>query len=149
MSTDAARIDRNKRLVRRLHESVWSGGDLDAVGDLLARGYVEHHPLAADDVQGRGAFERQVSAYRAAFSGFEHATLDVIAEGNVVVVRHAWRGTHTGPFLGIDPTGRSINVPGVAVHHVDGGRVTKTWSCLDSLGLLVQLDATARPWTTE
>ena len=147
MATDATRLDANKQLVRRLHGAVWNEGDLDVVDDVIAEDYVEHNPAAPGEIRGREAYKANVGAFRGAFSGFEIVTEDVIAEGDIVVVRHAGRGTHDGDFMGIEPTGRSVEVPGVVVLRVVDGQVAEAWVNIDALGLLVQLGAVTPPGT--
>ena len=70
------------------------------------------------------------------------------AEGDTVVTRWTARGTHRGPYhsaaLGrtLEPTGRSIEVPGISIHRSAGGRIAAAWVAgNDSVALLQQLGA--------
>jgi predicted ester cyclase len=56
-----------------------------------------------------------------------------------VVARFTLCGTHTAPFRGIPPTGRSITVTEVAIFTVAGGRVVRLTASFDQLGLMRQL----------
>jgi predicted ester cyclase len=58
-----------------------------------------------------------------------------------VAVRQTWRGTHTGNFLGIPPTGKQVAFTSTEVYRVAGGRLAEEWVELDMLGLLQQLGA--------
>jgi steroid delta-isomerase-like uncharacterized protein len=145
MATDATRLETNKRLVRRLHESVWNDGDLDVVDDVIAESYVEHNPAVPEEIRGREAYKANVAAFREEFSGFEIVTEDVIAEGDIVVVRHTGRGTHDGEFMGIEPTGNSFEISGVVVLRIEDGQVVEAWVNVDALGLLAQLGAVTPP----
>jgi steroid delta-isomerase-like uncharacterized protein len=149
MTIDTARLDAKKRLVRRLHATVWTDGDLGAVDELVAADYVEHNPAMPGEVRGREAYTARVSAVRSAFAGFEVVPEDVIAEGDIVVVRHTGRGTHVGEFSGVPPTGNAFEVPGVAVHRIADGQIAEAWVNLDALGLLHQLDVVTPPWREE
>jgi predicted ester cyclase len=42
----------------------------------------------------------------------------VIAKGNMVGVLACWRGTHSGPFFGIEPTGRPVEMRGVVLSRI-------------------------------
>ena len=45
---------------------------------------------------------------------------DVVAEGDKVVVRTVWRGTHEGEFSGVPSTGRHVEFSSIAVYRVEG-----------------------------
>ena len=64
---------------------------------------------------------------------------DLIAEGDKVAVRQTWRGTHTGNFQGIPPTGKPVTFTSLEVYRVTGGKLAEEWVELDMLGLLQQL----------
>lgn len=149
MTIDTTRLDANKRLVRRLHATVWNDGNLSAIDDLVADDYVEHNPSVPDEIRGRDAYTMHVSAVRSAFAGFEIVPEDVIAEGDIVVVRHTGRGTHVGEFSGVPPTGNTFEVPGTVVHRIAHRQIVEGWVNLDALGLLEQLSVVTPPWREE
>lgn len=70
---------------------------------------------------------------------------DVVAEGDRVAVRLTARGTHTGPLLGLPPTGKSVSFGGMEVFRVADGLIVESWGQFDALGLLRQLGATPTP----
>ena len=45
----------------------------------------------------------------AAFDGARFEIHQMVAEGNLVAVRYTFHGTHTGEYLGIPPTGRTVS----------------------------------------
>ena len=58
-----------------------------------------------------------------------------------MAVRQTWRGTHTGNFLGIPPTGKQVVFTSTEFYRVAGGKLAEEWVELDMLGLLQQLGA--------
>ena len=83
--------------MRRLWEEVWNGADLaiaDAIFDkaIFDKAYAEHE-------------KGFVPVNRAAFHDSHHAIEDLIGEGDKVVTRFTWSGTHGGEFDGIPATG--------------------------------------------
>ena len=46
---------------------------------------------------------------------------DVIAEGDRVVIRQTWTGTHKGEFMGVPPTGKSVSFGVIDIIRVAGG----------------------------
>jgi predicted ester cyclase len=66
---------------------------------------------------------------------------ELVAEGDTVVSRWTLTGTHTGPFLGIAPTGRTIRVGGMSLDHLQDGLLVSGFDGWDNLGLRQQLGA--------
>ena len=59
-----------------------------------------------------------------------------IANGDMVGVLARWRGTHNGPFLGIEPTGRLVEMRGFVLWRIADGQLAERWAVLDYDALL-------------
>lgn len=88
------------------------------------------------DYEGHQQFGR---AFYGGFPDLYHAIDDVIVEGDKVVVRFTLRGTHTGDFMGIPPTGKPVTVGAIAIMRVVEGQVAEIRGEFDQLGMLRQL----------
>ena len=65
---------------------------------------------------------------------------EMFQRGDTVVTRLLWRGTHTGPYGGAEPTGRPVEVRDMAIwHFADDGKVAEIWTLQDHFGLLRQI----------
>jgi predicted ester cyclase len=84
---------------------------------------------------------QQFDGFRAAFDGFRATILDQVAEGDKVVTRKVFTGTHRGAFQGLEPTGRDVEIHVIDIVRVADGRIVEHWNCVDRLGLLAQLGA--------
>jgi predicted ester cyclase len=62
-----------------------------------------------------------------------------IAQGEKVLTRFEWTGTHRGEFLGVPATGRPVRVWGMVIDRLRDGRIKDTRIIMDSLGLMMQL----------
>ena len=51
------------------------------------------------------------------------------------------RATHKGEFLGVSPTGKTVEMAGQTILRFDGDRCVERWNIGDLLGLLQQLGA--------
>jgi len=78
-------------------------------------------------VHGPAGIKRYVTAYRIAFPNLEVDVEDQLAEGDNVVTRWTVRGTHSGEFLGLAPTGDEVAVSGIEFDRVVGGRIDEAW----------------------
>ncbi len=137
----------NKDLCRRFVQKILNEGELSLIGDFMSPGVVNHE--VADSFgdtqarQGHGIkwMSDLVYLYRRAFPDLRFEILDQIAEGDRVVTCLRMRGTQEGPLMTIAPSGREIDVAGIRIDHVIGGRIVETWFHVDSLGMLRQLGA--------
>ena len=59
-----------------------------------------------------------------------------IASGDMVGVLACWSGTHDGPFFGIEPTGRAIEMRGIVLWRIADGQLAERWAVLDYDALL-------------
>ena len=76
---------------------------------------------------------------RTGFPDLHFSVEEQIAEGDKVVTRFEWTGTHRGKFLGVAATGRSVKVWGVVIDRLQSGRIKDTRIIMDTLGLMMQL----------
>ncbi|MBV2154808.1 ester cyclase [Kitasatospora sp. SUK 42] len=77
-------------------------------------------------------------------SVFENANwehLDSFSDGDKAVIRVRFTGKHVGNFLGIEATGRDVNVEHIHIYRVENGLVVEHWACRQDLFLLAQLGA--------
>jgi predicted ester cyclase len=126
----------NKTLVRRLIKEV-EKGDLDVIEDVidevLAPDFVDHD-LRPDQEPDRESYKLSLSEDRAAFSNLQITIEDQISEGDKVVTRLTWRGTHDqARFMGMAPTGKKVEVTAIFIHRIVGGKIKEEWSASDTL----------------
>ena len=83
------------------------------------------------------------------FTGFPDLTCETVAvhaiSEDLAVWRWVVRGTHTGSFRGLPPTGRSVVLRGCDFISVRQGLVQRVEGYVDRLGLLQQLGALPAP----
>jgi predicted ester cyclase len=70
---------------------------------------------------------------------------EAIAEGDKAVTRWTIRGTHQGELMGIAPTERQLELEGITIHRIEGGKIGEEWERYDNLGVLQQLGAMPEP----
>lgn len=78
--------------------------------------------------------------------GFPGYTLDIdmmIAEGDLVSVIGRFGGTHTGPFMGIPATGKTVSdVPLHITYRIADGKIADHWMLMDNASFMQQLGLT-------
>ena len=132
----------NKTTVRRLIEEGWNQGKI-AVFEELCAAYWIHHDPSQHHVRTLEDFKRNVTERRRAFPDLHFGMEDMITEGDQVIVRWMWQGTHTGDFvtptIHLPATGKSVTVTGITIFHMAAGKVVETWNQSDRLGMYQQL----------
>ena len=131
--------EENKAVVRRAFEEVANKGDMTTVDEIIAPEYVRHDLAGGPDAHGPDGVKLLIAGLRSAFPDLRTTIEDIFADGDRVVVRFTARGTQSGPFQGMAPTGREAAWAGVNIYRVSGGRIRETWQLADGLGLLRQL----------
>jgi steroid delta-isomerase-like uncharacterized protein len=115
-------------------------GDLAALDAFLAQDLVDHNPLP-DQAPGVAGFKQWASAVRTSFPDLQGSVETVLAEGDLVAGHVTWRGTQRGPFLGVPPTDRRVEITAVHIVRLSAGRIVEWWGTADLLGALEQLGA--------
>lgn len=114
--------------------------DEAALAELVDEGtFVDHNPVwGTEDWAGVVAGAR---AIRAAFPDLNAKifTDDVVVEGNQAVVHTLFSGTHSGEFLGVAPTGKTVTWSQSDFLRLAGGKVVERWVSADTLTLFQQI----------
>ena len=137
-------IEENKQFMMRFVEETINKKNLDIIDELVAEDFVEHVPFPGQG-PGREGLRDVINIILSAFPDI-HWTLDEqIAEGDKVVSRFTWTGTHQGEFLGIPPTGKPVKFWGVVIDVVRDGKFSESRIIMDTVALLQQLGAMPSP----
>jgi steroid delta-isomerase-like uncharacterized protein len=140
--------EENKAVLRRWIEA-YNERDLEGEAAVLAPDYVAHVPAAPGPLEGLEAWRQFSGSFADAFPDIRLTIEDIMAEGDMVAARVAFRGTHRGEFQGIPPTGKEVAFSSIEVNRVREGKVEEHWVELDLLGLMQQLGAIPEPGHSE
>jgi steroid delta-isomerase-like uncharacterized protein len=132
--------EENKALVRRWFELI-DQRNFALIDELLPVDYVDHNPPLPDMPPGREGVRQASLALAAAFPDAVHIIDDQMAEGDKVMTRLTVRATFLGECLGFPPTGRTVEVSGIAVHRIVDGKLVEHWAHMDMAGFMEQLGA--------
>jgi steroid delta-isomerase-like uncharacterized protein len=122
--------ERNKDVLRRAHEEVWSKGNLAVADELYDTNYVLHSTYGPD-AKGLTEFKKGVIEQRIAFPDWNEHVEQIVAEGDLVVTRFTSTGTHKGDWVGIPPTGKRLKVQEISIHRVVNGKIVEQWASGD------------------
>jgi steroid delta-isomerase-like uncharacterized protein len=135
----------NKATVRSYFERAINQNDLAWLEQIIGPEFGSNHlggPGDSGGLTGPARARAAIEHWRRAFPDIHYAVEDLLAEGDRVVARVTFQGTHRGEFLGVPATGRVVTVSGVELAVLAGGQIVAAgWQFHDELGLLRQLGA--------
>jgi steroid delta-isomerase-like uncharacterized protein len=133
--------DENKVVSWRLQEEVFGQGKLELVDELLAPDYVSHAPGDPELMRRPEDIKEIVRAYHSAFPDLTYTVEKQVAEGDMVVTRWTARGTHRGEIMGVAPSGKQIEVSGMSMDRISGGKIAENWVNWEALEMMQQIGA--------
>jgi len=131
-------LETNKALVRRHSEEAFNQHHLAVLDETIAEDYVDHTNPPGWPA-GREGHRQILALYFAAFPDFPYDIEHEVAEGDLVVVRGSYTGTHVGEFFGIAPTGVRITSTGTHLWRIANNQIAEHWCNNDDLGVMRQL----------
>lgn len=109
--------------------------------ELISPNAVFYIPGRPEPLRGPAGYLSLVGMMRSGFPDIQWSLDDMVAEADAVAARFTMRGTHQGQFMGIPPTGKSIQVQAMNFYRLTDGQFTEEYGQPDMLGLLQQIGA--------
>ena len=131
-------IEENKEFINHFIEEVINKKNLNVANHLVAEDFKEHIPFPGQD-PGREGLKFVLNSMFTGFPDMRWTVQEQIAEGEKVVTRFTWTGTHEGEFMGIPPTNKKVEVWGVVIDLVRNRLFSESRIIMDNIGLLQQL----------
>lgn len=99
----------------------WGEGDTASFEALVGASYVRHSKSGEERLPD---VLRNIEEQHAAFSQFSIQILSAIEDDNLVAIHWQSTGTHTGEFMGVPPTERTVTVSGASFVRYRDGKIT-------------------------
>ncbi len=96
------------------------------------------------EARGRDECKRVIANLYRAIPDVQYSVDDVIAAGNKMAIRWTGRGTQSGEYLGIPPSGQKVSYDGITIYELADDRIARIWVSANILGLVRGLGV-ARP----
>jgi serine phosphatase RsbU (regulator of sigma subunit)/predicted ester cyclase len=130
--------ENNKALVRRFVEEVLNAGNLDVADELLAPDFVDHDVIPGK-VAGIEDVKRNIAELQASFSDYHFSIEEQVAEGDKVVTRTIFNGTHDQKeYRGVIPSGARITMETVDINRVVEGKIVEVRHTANTAGFWQQ-----------
>ena len=132
----------NRRIAEQFNEA-FNRGDLDAAASCFSEDCENHGRKV-----GRAGVRAVLGEIKTNFPDAKLTTLNSVAEGEWVVVRCTYSGTHRGSsrvpvdvgmLVGVQPTGRAFEVQHIHMYRVLDGKIAEHFANRDDVGMMRQL----------
>jgi steroid delta-isomerase-like uncharacterized protein len=131
--------EENEAVARQAIEAVnafAAGGPWGDVSALNAASYRIHAPGLTLDGEELRAYMTNVNA---GFPGNRFTVVDAVSAGDRVALRTTWRSVQSGPYEGLPPSDKQIEIEQFFFMRLEDGKIAEVWTVWDSLGMAVQL----------
>jgi predicted ester cyclase len=127
----------NKEIVETLVSAI-DQADEASLRKIVDARLVSHGALG--DVHGADGFIGiMLQNVRRGFPDARVELVTIIEEGDMASFRLDGSGTHLGPFLGVEPTGKTIRIRGIHHVRIRDGRIVEHWQGPDILAMLLDM----------
>ncbi len=134
----------NGEIIGKFIEEVLNRGDIEATGRYFSEHVVEQVPMPGQG-PGLAGLKSALREFQSAFPDMHWKIEEQISEGDKVVTRFEWTGTHGGPLWGIPATSRLVKVWGIVIDRLESGKIKDTRIIMDTLGMMTQLGVVPGP----
>lgn len=132
----------SKTLARRFLE-MFEMGNPGMADEIVAADYYVHD--APDPNIGSEGVKAAVTRFNHAFPDAQVNIAFQLAEGDRVVTRYTWHGTHQGEYFGIPATGKRVNWTVTTTFRIADGKISENWINYDRLRVMEQLGVISTP----
>lgn len=116
----------NKAIMQRVFEEGLNRGRLEVVDELFSTQFVDHS--TPEQVAGTVGVKEYFVAVRGGFPDMRVSIEDIVAEGEKVVVRTTWRGTHLSTYDGVPASGRRVARTLIQIFRIVHGQIEEEWN---------------------
>lgn len=135
--SDPNTLQANKELVRQIIDRIFVHQEDAAIDELVSEEFVPRTfgPMP----RGREGLREGMRRAAAGVSDAEFTIHDLIAEGDRVAARLTTTARHTGPFMGIEPSGKRYSIDEIHIFRIRDGQLVEHWHAFDTASLMAQL----------
>jgi len=114
--------------------------DLDGYMEMYSNS-VLHHGFSSRIRPGAPGLRDHYTSLLKGFPDMRVEIDDILADGEKLVHRFTFYGTHKGDFLGTAPTGKMVSAAGIHIQLFEAGKCIEVWQVFDTFRFLSQIGA--------
>lgn len=130
--------EENRAAYEQFCRRVLIEGDVAAMDDLVDPEVITHAPFPGQG-PGRQGFKDAFTQFRSAFPNLRVSIRDIVAGEEKVIGYFTVSGVHSGGFLGLPATGKTVTYEEMVIVRFANGRIVEHWSVADTLSMMQSL----------
>ncbi len=105
----------------------------------------DKHPATLDKYIAEEELKQHIAQTEAVTPGYWIEAEDMVAEDDKVTLRGTIHAQHTGPLMGVPPTGKPLSFTIFITYRIANHKIVEHWMLVDSLALMQQIGALPAP----
>lgn len=134
------RLETMKEVVRTFNKEVIENGNPEISKSIFASDFINHSAPPGSPAGASGMLQTFNNVLRPALKDLRVEIRDQIAEGDTVTTRKTITGIHTGTLLGIEPTGKAIEIQVIDIVRIKNGQYSEHWGINNLPSVLTSLN---------
>jgi steroid delta-isomerase-like uncharacterized protein len=127
--------------VVRAYEDLWNNRAYSKIPEVVSESFVHKDP-AVGEVRGHDGLEAFIREIKTGFPDFQVEIINLLASDSLVMDEAKFTMTHEGEFNDIPPTGREVEFRGMAINHIEDGKLQEHRQYYDRQDFFHQLGLT-------
>jgi len=132
--------DEHKKIALLISKNVVNERDYTLIEEYLTSDYV-YHGIGGMNAKAPQGFMGAIKSFHTAIPDLKSEILDMVAEGDRLVIRFDFTGTHQGEFLGYPASGAELHFGGMIMRRFVDGKVAEDWDYFDFPTVVSQIQS--------
>lgn len=124
-------LEKNKAIVMRFNKEFIEAGNTAVFNELVSPDVINHTAPSGVPNTAQGIFDMIMAGLRTAFPDLTVTVHQQVAEGDMVVTRKSFHGTHSKDFLGLPPSGKKVSMLVIDMVRLRDGKYIEHWGVRD------------------
>lgn len=133
-------IEKYKAIAKYLSQKVVNEKDYTPIDEYLTEDYV-YHGIGGMISKTPQGFMEAIKGFHAAIPDLKSEIIDMVGEGDRLVLRFNFTGTHQGEFLGFPSSGANLHFEGMIMRRFEGEKVAEDWDYFDFPTVISQIQS--------
>jgi predicted ester cyclase len=116
----------NKQIIHHLFEEAFNRKNMEIIDTLFSSQFIDQS--TPDQPAGPQGVKQYFAQVHTLFPDMQVTIEDLIAEGEKVVVRTTWRGTHPGELADAEPTGKQAAGTMIQIFRIVDSKILEEWN---------------------
>lgn len=137
-------VDKNIKMYSNVWDEIINNGNLDYFNEDNFDTNITLI-MSPENVVGIEAAKAFYTNYITGFSNIEFTIVDIFGQNDKLVKYWNFKGTNTGEFFGMPPTGNKVDMDGVTLVKMKNGKIAQEQDFMDNMAFMQQLGIVSSP----